>query len=509
MDRDPRRSTSGVREWALAGLVGASLVVPPWCLGGMNWWPGQWLLVAGCFVTLGWALVPLPRPWQATPERWAALLRFPPLVPGLLLLALMAVQTGNPSMAYVETPRGLWPYRMDPLPAESWIGWLPSGVRTPFRWMDGWRQLLLVGAALALSAAVWMGLTRRAAALTLLGLAGVNGAALALLDIFQRLTGAKQILWQFEPLHPFFAATFFYRNHASAFLNLSACAAFAVGFVLSRQARRRGAKSHPGVLFWLLGGLTLVTSMTTGSRGGAAIAAVLLLLAGILILREIWIEGPAAWILAGLLLLAGGGAGWAYRQQVADFFAPTWERLQPGKRDASAVDRALRDFSGSRARLVAATLEMAEDRPWFGWGAGSFRYIFPRYQMRDPQLRGITAPDLRRAEDRRMPWQRRGQSNLYDHAHCDWVQYLAEWGRVGMGLVVIGLGAMAWAGLSRWAFWRPEQWMLLAGLVGTMAHAAGDFILSNPAILALFGVLATISVWLLRHRARLSEESGP
>ena len=64
---------------------------------------------------------------------------------------------------------------------------------------------------------------------------------------------------------------------------------------------------------------------------------------------------------------------------------------------------------------------MAADRPWFGWGMGSFPHVFMIYNTQKVNR----------------------QDNLpkyYHDAHSDWIQSLAENGFVGSGL--LGLGAI-------------------------------------------------------------------
>ena len=77
--------------------------------------------------------------------------------------------------------------------------------------------------------------------------------------------------------------------------------------------------------------------------------------------------------------------------------------------------------SDPRLLSTKATWEMAEDRLVFGWGAGSFRYIFPIYQKGYDILWYYYY-----REDR--GWVGR---KVYSYAHNDWVQFLAEYGIVG------------------------------------------------------------------------------
>ena len=72
-----------------------------------------------------------------------------------------------------------------------------------------------------------------------------------------------------------------------------------------------------------------------------------------------------------------------------------------------------------------ATLDMAYDRIIFGWGAGSFRYIFPVYQSNYKEIWYSKKHSKRGWEGRK----------IYNYAHNDWVQFLAEYGIVGCALI--------------------------------------------------------------------------
>jgi O-antigen ligase len=119
---------------------------------------------------------------------------------------------------------------------------------------------------------------------------------------------------------------------------------------------------------------------------------------------------------------------------------------------------------------------MFEDSPVWGWGAGSFEYIFPVFQQAYPEIhkRGTT----------RMIW---------EYAHNDPLQTLAEYGIVGFTL--FALLFLAWlVGMIRTGAYRKPipVWCGLAALA-TLAHSNVDFVFHNPAILVTVAAFLAIS----------------
>ena len=68
-----------------------------------------------------------------------------------------------------------------------------------------------------------------------------------------------------------------------------------------------------------------------------------------------------------------------------------------------------------RARFARKTMDIFEDYMITGIGVGNFRYAYPKYQDR---------------KDKKV---------FIRFAHNDWVQFLAEAGIIGIGLLFIGI----------------------------------------------------------------------
>lgn len=423
------------------------------------------LIVACAFSALAFVWALLPRSFFPDYQPWRRLRRFPIFWLGLAFLLWGLVHTLNPSSrAQVDFQRGLWfMYQVEPL------AWLPSGVDAPFARMNGWRMLMIHGAAWLAACAAWVGLTRRRSSRVLLTALVLNAVVIALVGLAQRVGGNGKVLWFItRPAGADFFGSFFYVNHAGAFLNFSAAGSFALGFWHAQRAERMGDRSSPAVIFGLLGGLLLIAALMTFSRGAALVASLTLVAVALLfIVVQLWRRRSGLLVGAAVLLalLAGYGAQILGAGRTLDRF-----------KDFAGTRMEI--TSGARAMAAQATWDMARDKLWTGWGPGAFQYHFPKYQKAYPEIYGST-------------WESR---LFWEHAHSDPVQLLAEFGLVGFGLLVAGGGWWAYR-LVCVRFWRsPWLLCLVGGGVFLFIHANFDFHFYNPAILIAWCLVWPIAV---------------
>jgi putative inorganic carbon (hco3(-)) transporter len=169
---------------------------------------------------------------------------------------------------------------------------------------------------------------------------------------------------------------------------------------------------------------------------------------------------------------------WFGVDQVAQRLQETnFARVQSG--DESIVGQ---NPGADSERLVVAesALAMFQDHPFFGIGAGGFRSAFPRY---------------RSAEN---------TSKFYDHAHNDYVQFLAEYGFVGALMLAI-FAAFALLSALRTLKTRRDQQALglafgsLLAITAIGIHSTVDFNMQIPAnagYMSLVFCLAFVSLQL-------------
>ena len=275
-----------------------------------------------------------------------------------------------------------------------------------------------------------------------------NGAALALLGVAQRMTGAKSIFWSSEHSGAFFA-TFVNHDNAAAFLNLT----------------------------WpLLGaGLLLaLDSRTSSLRGKAAWGAGL-----ILTLAAVLVSGSRTASLIALLLFAAGFGWFAWRTYEGDFVAERrFEALAAGllvllliaaATVFAGFDLSLEKWSRlkgelniNNSRWVAYQVcwKMAGKAGSWGFGPGTFETAFPYFtQHLGDALKG-----------------------RWTFAHQDYLQTVIEWGYIGSAL----LGIYVFGGFVQW-------YCAGRGLRGRSPSQSGfdlrNKILHLGIVLALAGVL--------------------
>lgn len=427
--------------------AGALVAFSSWAFGGMLDWTRPWLL--------GLAVAGLPLAYLRYRETRTISLW--PFVPALLWIVFVGLAVNNPTHSHGEN--NSWTARTD------WTPWLPATV-DPAQTLAAarlWLALMLQGAAL------W-GLVRTARGARFLWSAvALNGFALAAVGAFFNFSGARQLLgFKDGPEPGYFFATFFYKNHWAAFGALSAIAAFTVSLrALPGSLRGDPVARGRALLFGCAGLLTAVTLPLPGSRAGALLAGLIIVgylgTAAVLLWRAQRGGRPARrWpLLAGLAL---GGAILAFGLNA---YAPraAADLLRTRQQLARTLDGESLDI---RIPVSRDTWRMAQRRPWFGWGAGSFEIVFPAFQG-----------SYLRNHDGRL-------QARFEHAHNDWLELLAETGFVGASLFLVPVGI---AGVISWRRARLAGRWALAGCGLLAAYAWIDFPFHNPAVAILWMTL--------------------
>jgi O-antigen ligase len=125
-----------------------------------------------------------------------------------------------------------------------------------------------------------------------------------------------------------------------------------------------------------------------------------------------------------------------------------------------------------RVAIIKDSLRMLRQRPFLGWGFGTFSVVYPSF--------------------------RSFFTNLWvNEAHNDFVQTLVETGIVGFTFAVVYLVLLIREGIHNLKFWRDntQSGLRLAaflGCIGILIHGFVDFNLQIPANAAFFFVLSAI-----------------
>jgi len=233
-----------------------------------------------------------------------------------------------------------------------------------------------------------------------------------------------------------------------------------VGFVLSGSSHR-----VPRVILWLAVGVALASVAISGSRGGAGVILIELVLFGLIIYRH---RSRGNWnlgfpLIAGLLLVSVGMFAWM---------------ANGGRRADRALsifqtDKSIQVKMGDRFWVAKDTLRMALSHPWLGIGVGTFETAFPPYMSHPSDLH-------------------------WTHAHDDFAEGLAETGVAGGVLLLWGLVLFFSLGFSHIrerlrAGWGWISIGAVVGATGLLCHSLVDFNMRVPANAAWFVVCVVLA----------------
>lgn len=496
----PRRE-----KWVVA-VVGLILVFTGWGLGGMRVWTQ---VVLGLLGFLALAVTVFPgrdlslRPAGETP--WHRLRRFPVFWLGGLLLLYVICQQLNPSWEYIREGTRWRLVRLD------YIGWLPSGMITPFIPMNGWRCLIWMGGAWMAVCAVWAGIQYRRSILFLLWLTVCSAALMVVVGVWVRFSGERELLGLFDSrgARSFFGS-FYYANHAGAYLLIHF--GFCLGLALYSwsQARVTGKKSNPGFFLVMLSLVILVGVYFTESRASILFSLGLAGMAGIVATVEMGRIGDLSRskvVIFSILMAIVTSFGILLFSQVdLEKINRELEKVVRSVVDLSRYEeeREARDSSVEARLLFArATLDMWEERKWYGFGLGSYQYYIPVHQKNYPEI--YYHPWNNRSPE----WkERRGfppdaeLTRKLRYAHTDWLQGLAEMGLVGTGIVVVALLSWALLFLKRVRYWNPGVPILLGGFFFVLCYAAFEFIFWSPSVTMSFSLIPVMAYKTLKQSRR-------
>jgi O-antigen ligase len=294
----------------------------------------------------------------------------------------------------------------------------------------------------------------------------LNGFAVAIQGILQRLSGSSKLLWFREswwgtPLACF--GPFSYRGNAAEYLNLLWPLALGFWWTVSRERRRRIGSSRmitdgPELLLIPATIVMIAGCIISLSRGGAAIAAAILMAIAALFLLQ-----------KNLSRMARAGVAIFVVVVIASVWFLGWEALSKRFKTAGL------DLSG-RAEIYKNARLMAADYPVFGTGPGTFRTVYHLYRQKAGE-----------------EW--------HGFLHDDWMETRITFGWAGFGLVLAHLVVLVfWFSSSgRSPLFYGFHCCAALGLTGALVHAKYDFPFQTYSILftfvAIAAVLSAISPW--------------
>lgn len=258
------------------------------------------------------------------------------------------------------------------------------------------------------------------------------GAAIGLLTVMQYFTSEGRVFWIFPTQEARALGPFVYKNQCAAFIEL----VFPLAVYQALVDRRHS------LVYVTMAATMFAAVIAAGSRAGVALLAgelaVILLLA--------WRRGlmPAVSLrktvmrVAALSAVLAAVVGW--QVTLERFREPEPYRV--------------------RRELLISSLAMMADRPWAGFGLGTWPVVYPAYARFD---NGLAA----------------------NHAHDDWAEWTAEGGLPFLALVaMVAIWSVRPAARSLWG----------VGIPAVFAHSLVDDPLREPALAAmLFAMLGALA----------------
>ena len=359
----------------------------------------------------------------------------------------------------------------------SCISWLPHSYEKTSSWIAFWHYLAL--ALIFWAVRGWLlnetpGEPVPAApkrVQRLLWILSLNGAALSLECLLQRMDGTNKLLWLVEPQINKDSTSQFgpyaYRANAAEYLNLLWPASLGLWWSLRRLSVRVGhfasvARPRADGLLLCCAVLMAAGAIASLSRGGVLIA-----------VGQMGAVSAVLWIATRARqrgLIAALAAGFIGLGGLAAYF--DWEKLR-GRFDSNPTN----PLSG-RTEIYEHALRMARDFGFLGSGPHTFGPLYGFY---------FSSPD--------QYW--------VAQVHNDWLETWITFGALGMAFILFALSLVFWRSVfardgfeTRWSFVA----LIWTGLLGCLIHAMFDFPLQVPSILFLFLLLCAItSVLKVRH----------
>lgn len=271
------------------------------------------------------------------------------------------------------------------------------------------------------------------------------------------------------PLNQRASGSFVYHNHLANFLMLNLCLGF--GLLIAElnhqtaQGWRNSLKKLLSILlsdkaFIRLGLVIMVIALVlTRSRMGNIAFFVALSIGSLLILLFYKHKPKGLYLLIVSLFI------------VDAFVVSNWFGLDKVRQRLAETSLQ----NESRDDVVRDSLSAIQDRPFTGFGNGTFYSTYPSYNQSKVAL-------------------------FYDHAHNDYVQFTLESGLIATGLLGIMVLFCGWRALSAFRY-RTNKTMRGIGLgslmaiIGMLMHMSVDFPLQAPATALYFLVCLLIANW--------------
>jgi O-antigen ligase len=300
---------------------------------------------------------------------------------------------------------------------------------------------------------------------TLLVVLAANILLLAVFGSVQKFCGATGLFFGrvASPNFSFFAS-FIYHNHWGAFAVLMLAVCLGLLFSLRPWSGYRDFWHSPALAAVVAIFFLAVTIPLSASRSCTVLAGLLLSAATLQGLRRVCqhhrergkaIAAPA-FALMLTIVLALAFLFFLSRETIETRVADTQNQFARMRAEGSI---------GNRASLYRDTWRMVCDRPWFGWGLGSYGTVFSFYNTQTSPVDKLPV--------------------FYADAHSDWLQLLAETGVTGT-LLYLAFLLLPLRLIRCFSKISVLPHYLFAGCGLILLYASIEFPFGNPAVTLAF-----------------------
>lgn len=404
-------------------------------LGGVRLWgevPTAFIAISSLFFLPKWRTGEL----AGTGKPAIELLKLPLFWCGLALFVLFFIHSWNIAWKWGPGPGG----RPMLFPVEPAVSWLPTGMQTGIDSNNPFRNMLFYVTPWLMSCAAWAGLMTRRSQFYLLHGIAITGILYACIALYQHFFNVEKIFGLFETVPsrqgsdiPFWGSLINGNHAAYLFIIING---LCQGLFLIGWRRDLAQFRYNGGIWVLYFAASLVVTfaiLLAQSRGAIGVTAVqwllFLILCSIFFIRRFGNKGfilPAA----VLLTMIGITLSFIKNPDVFENQRQDWNKT---------FDLMENPEFEARYFMWLIARDMMRDRPWFGHGAGSWRYAHLPYLQNYPEFR--TEREYWRRNPQTNERERRKRVVWFQNAHVDLAEYVVEWGIIG---AAFPMAAMLW-----------------------------------------------------------------
>jgi hypothetical protein len=246
------------------------------------------------------------------------------------------------------------------------------------------------------------------------------GFLVAILATVQTFTSGDKVFWLFPSGYGSLMGPIAYHNHYAAFIEV------VLPIALYETFRARQGT----LLYGSMVAVLYASVIASASRAGTVLATAEILTASAIM----WARAQTTGRAVGFALLKVLALSAVFTLVVG--WGVIWRRFS------------MSDPYSGRREVAISSLHMAADRPWFGFGLGTWTTVYPKYASFDPGL-------------------------YMNRAHCDWLEWTAE-GGFPFGVLIVTL--------FLWSLRPAFQTVWGLGVVSVFLHATVDYPFSRPAL---------------------------